>query len=503
MAALAAFSQALLPQRCRRPTRTGCTVPTSSPTPETTSVCVEHSWIRYLIVVLCLLVPSVASSSHLPLLSGTLKTFQKFACDGQELQLRCFRNTSISISVAQYGRSVPYHMLCPPPTHDEGGAASAKPAQEYNGSVECIAKEALRVVEAACREKEECTVKTDAKSFMVDPCPGVHKYAEVAYKCRPTTFSNRIVCENDVLNLRCHKNLRIVIYSANFGGTEKGVPECPQRQDVKLSDCQVSYATETVLTTCHGRRKCTVAADMGTFGNPSCHKDSRLFLKVVYTCVPKEILKDLDIGGSDSAKDKLDEDEEGYVEEARYQPSTFSPAGDPYASAKPLPARPMDRNALPVAPNKKNDVQSDRTAEDEKHVNCTLGGNGHRAVGFVTEWVAAYKFIQANKEKFILYVTLSVGCGVVAFLVVLSARLYVQRRRDRQRAKAKCSEPLSCSFDDSDGGGGGDQFDVTGGRHAHTIEVVRYANRSGMRRQDSDTHPRAPMSRSMNNYYYS
>ncbi|KAH7938279.1 hypothetical protein HPB49_022028 [Dermacentor silvarum] len=211
--------------------------------------------------------------------------------------------------------------------------------------------------------------------------------------------------------------------------------------------------------------------------------------------LPKEILKDLDIGGSDSAKDKLDEDEEGYVEEARYQPSTFSPAGGLYASAKPLP----------VPTNKKSDVQSDRTAEDEKHVNCTLGGNGHRAVGFVTEWVAAYKFIRANKEKFILYVTLSVGCGVVAFLVVLSARLYVQRRRDRQRAKAKCSEPLSCSFDDSDGGGGGDQFDVTGtaGRHAHTIEVVRYANRSGMRRQDSDTNPRAPMSRSMNNYYYS
>ncbi|XP_049528345.1 protein eva-1 isoform X1 [Dermacentor silvarum] len=499
---MAASSAALVRQRCRA--RMGCTV--SPPLPlETVAGDAKHSWIRCVVVVLCLLVPSVASSSHLPLLSGTLKTFQKFACDGQELQLRCFRNTSISISVAQYGRSVPYHMLCPPPSHEEGGAASARPAQEYNGSVECIAKEALRVVEAACREKEECTVKTDAKSFMVDPCPGVHKYAEVAFKCRPTTFSNRIVCENDVLNLRCHKNLRIVIYSANFGGTEKGVPECPQRQDVKLSECQVSYATETVLTTCHGRRKCTVAADMGTFGNPSCHKDSRLFLKVVYTCVPKEILKDLDIGGSDSAKDKLDEDEEGYVEEARYQPSTFSPAGGLYASAKPLPAVPMDRNLIPVPTNKKSDVQSDRTAEDEKHVNCTLGGNGHRAVGFVTEWVAAYKFIRANKEKFILYVTLSVGCGVVAFLVVLSARLYVQRRRDRQRAKAKCSEPLSCSFDDSDGGGGGDQFDVTGtaGRHAHTIEVVRYANRSGMRRQDSDTNPRAPMSRSMNNYYYS
>lgn len=443
---------------------------------------------------LCVLVGLAASSSHLPLLSGTLKTFQKFACDGQTLHLRCFRNTSISISVAQYGRSVPYHLLCPPDEEHR-----PRPL-EYNGSVECMAKEALRVVEEACREQEECTIRTDAKSFMVDPCPGVHKYAEVAYKCRPTTFTNRIICEDSVLNLRCHRNLRIAIYSANFGGTEHGVPECPQRQDLKLSDCQVSYATETVLTTCHGRRKCTVAADMGTFGNPSCHKDSKLFLKVVYTCVPKEILKDLDIGGSDANKDKLEEDEEGYVEEARYQPSTFSPLGVMHPSVKPLPGAPMDRNLIPSS-TKKTDIHGDESSDDDKHINCTINGKGHRAVGFLTEWVAAYKFIKENKEKFILYVTLSLGCGLVAFLMVLSARLYVQRRRDRHRAKTKASEPLSCSFDDSDGG---DQFDVASGpRHTSTIEVVRYANRTGMRRQDSDTHPRAPMSRSMNNYYYS
>ncbi|KAH7938679.1 hypothetical protein HPB51_028807 [Rhipicephalus microplus] len=187
-------------------------------------------------------------------------------------------------------------------------------------------------------------------------------------------------------------NLRIVVYSANFGGTEKGVPECPQRQDVKLSVCQVSYATETVLTSCHGRRRCTVAATMGTFGNPGCHKDSRLYLKVVYTC--------------------------------------------------------------------------------------------------------------ANKEKFILYVLLSLGFGVVAFLAVLSARLYAQGRREEpHEPETKLSEPLSGSFDDCDGGGVGvDQVDTSTGcsvtRHAHTIEVVRYASRPGISHHDSDTYPRAPVTRS-------
>ena len=47
--------------------------------------------------------------------------------------------------------------------------------------------------------------------------------------------------------------------------------------------CLVSYATETVMQKCHGRRRCTLSADSATFGKP-CHPDSRMYLKVVYTC---------------------------------------------------------------------------------------------------------------------------------------------------------------------------------------------------------------------------
>lgn len=37
------------------------------------------------------------------------------------------------------------------------------------------------------------------------------------------------------------------------------------------------------MDVCHGRRRCTVTADSATFGNP-CRSDSRVYLKVVYTC---------------------------------------------------------------------------------------------------------------------------------------------------------------------------------------------------------------------------
>lgn len=49
------------------------------------------------------------------------------------------------------------------------------------------------------------------------------------------------------------------------------------------TDCLASYATETVMQKCHGRRKCTLSADSTTFGKP-CRPDSRMYLKVVYTC---------------------------------------------------------------------------------------------------------------------------------------------------------------------------------------------------------------------------
>lgn len=50
-----------------------------------------------------------------------------------------------------------------------------------------------------------------------------------------------------------------------------------------IKACLVSYATETVMHICHGKRNCEISADAATFGNP-CRNESRMYLKVVYTC---------------------------------------------------------------------------------------------------------------------------------------------------------------------------------------------------------------------------
>ncbi|GFY49961.1 putative galactoside-binding lectin [Trichonephila inaurata madagascariensis] len=78
------------------------------------------------------------------------------------------------------------------------------------------------------------------------------------------------------------------------------------------------------MSSCHGRRKCSIGADVGTFGKPGCPPGTRLFLKVVHTCVPKEILKDLDLGGNEDNKDQEDSDYTGFIEEPRYVPPVTS-----------------------------------------------------------------------------------------------------------------------------------------------------------------------------------
>lgn len=138
----------------------------------------------------------------------------------------------------------------------------------------------------------------------------------------PDEFRSKVACENDNMPLMCNPYSRIAIYSASFGHTERESVQCggqgggaagnvlinreesgqpsmclqprPVTRQSSLSlslsscccsspACLVSYATETVMQICHGRRRCSVTADAGTFGRP-CKTDVRMYLKVVYTC---------------------------------------------------------------------------------------------------------------------------------------------------------------------------------------------------------------------------
>uniref|UniRef100_A0A1W7RAK3 Protein eva-1 n=1 Tax=Hadrurus spadix TaxID=141984 RepID=A0A1W7RAK3_9SCOR len=447
----------------------------------------ETAWRENIILVLlviCLLSTGPSICSNLPLLSGTLKTMQVNACDGEDIKIKCWPNTLISIYSAQYGRRTDFKHKC------SAGKSSLEEIE-----TNCIAPTALKVVEATCREKRVCDIPVAPEMFGEDPCPGERKYLEIAYKCRPNTFFNKVACESQKMRLRCHKTLKIVIYSATFGATVDSIPECPHLPGLPGEDCQASYATETVMASCHGKKRCSLSVDLATFGNPGCKQGTRLFLKVVYTCVPQAILKDLEIS-TDADKDTEEDGDYPLVIEDPHLDGLLSttpfPRGDTTPKRPPVDGLDRDRTGT-LAP----DLQSDGYATEETTDNCTTMETEARPIGFLTEWISAYTFVKANQEKFILYLTLSLGAGLLAFLIVLAGRLYFQRQRQSRRAKLHITDPLPSVFDDT---AELDHYEASGARHENSVEAVRYTNRSTMSRQDSDSHPRAPLS---HNYYYS
>jgi len=48
----------------------------------------------------------------------------------------------------------------------------------------------LQMVVGVCQKKRQCKFNTNPKTFQGDPCPGLKKYIEVAYKCRPCKYSS-------------------------------------------------------------------------------------------------------------------------------------------------------------------------------------------------------------------------------------------------------------------------------------------------------------------------
>lgn len=422
----------------------------------------------------------------LALLSGTLRTYQKAGCDNEVVTLKCPHGTSISIQVAQYGNNAPSKAVCPPHPSSTG-------QPELPPNVTCLWPNALQysllqTVVEACQKKRQCKFQTSPKTFGGDPCPGVRKYVEVAYKCRPYEFRSKVACENDEVPLKCNPNSRIAVYSASYGRTEYESIQCPQPQGVPEETCLVSYATETVMNMCHGKRRCTLSADPATFGNP-CRPESRMYLKVVYTCVPRKVLKDRfeeqpeeDELAAAATGDSTDENEdldsydtdEFFRESAAFSPSPnvdgnphdknltkdltqrTTPKPPPYAKSKggvteigksgpyttpqPLYNNRFVPSHYPADPATTKDMQGDDFSDEKlrENTNCTITiytNEKTRAIGFVSEWLNAYEFLSQNQERFYLYLILSITAGLLLFLGLVIGRLLVQRHRARREAK--------------------------------------------------------------------
>lgn len=246
-----------------------------------------------LIAVLVVLRNALAGD-NLALLSGTLKTYQKTACDFDKIQLTCPRGTSITIELAQYKKPSPdskEYTICPlqrlnrSNEFEDGPYNICQVTDNHKYSL-------LQTAIETCQKKTMCQFVAAPKSPEGKPCPNVRRLIYFAYKCRPYEFRSKVACENEIIQLTCSPYWRITIYSASYGRTEYESVQCAQPQGVLEETCLASYANERVMQICHGKRRCIISADTATFGNP-CKPESRMYLKIVYTCVPRQILKDM------------------------------------------------------------------------------------------------------------------------------------------------------------------------------------------------------------------
>ncbi|XP_064118283.1 protein eva-1 homolog C-like [Macrobrachium nipponense] len=475
----------------------------------------------------------IIHADPLALLAGTLRTFQRHACDGTALTLHCPNNTTIDVLYARYGRprqdttengsSNNYGSLATDPCPPLAVHISPDPkvACEYSENVNY--KTLQKVVEK-CHHKNQCKIQVAPETFSdEDPCPNTRKYIEVAYKCRPETFINKVVCENGEIMLKCDKNSRLAIYSVLFGRSKSGSFMCPQPEGVPEEDCQASFATERVMTRCHGHRQCHLYADANQLGKPSCSTNSRKYMKTVYTCVPRKILKD-DYQG-DLEDDEYPDEEKNMMSPPAQPPEPHPDPPEPSSSSNPYLTQtptaffnPTIRAKIPGKPGSNvlpsgNDYPRDGIPRARPDlINCTvtiLSGSQDRAIGFLTEWMKAIAFIKRNFEKFVLYLMVGLCVGLLLFLFVVVGRLLLDRHRAKREAKIM-HDPLTSVFatdiDDIDGdldmsGALGSSLGRSPSPQQPTQEIVCYNTTRPIRRQDSDTNPRS-LSRTNNNQLF-
>jgi len=151
----------------------------------------------------------------------------------------------------------------------------------------------ILVVMDQCQYERSCTVRASVSRFGEDPCPATTKYLEVAFKCKPAEFLERITCEGETMSLQCSRGKRIAVHSAQFGRSYRGDVQCPSPGTLLEGECRAACSRDVVVQQCHGRRRCAIESSEDMFGNP-CGQGVSKFLFIMYACVPKRILREID-----------------------------------------------------------------------------------------------------------------------------------------------------------------------------------------------------------------
>ncbi|XP_048765915.2 protein eva-1-like isoform X2 [Ostrea edulis] len=292
----------------------------------------------------------------------------------------------------------------------------------------------------SCQNRRQCKVTANTNTFRQDPCPKTSKYLKVSYKCNPSDFSNVTVCDGKQMILRCQKRLKIVISDAIYGRMPQDTSLCSGSTP---ADCRSSTAVEKVMKKCHGRNRCAVDVEEYVFGNP-CPSAIPKYLKVIYTCVPKNILKHNIRHRKNRKKKGRTTAAIGNNTDTNIPKFTTSkPDSDMYPKDQE-----REKEDITISSNEDKDSKMEENTTDHC-VNYTLAppesvvpssSRKGSATGLVVDWLNTFNFFDKNREKALLYMILGICVGVIIFLLVIIIRLVIINKQKR-RATLDVTDP--------------------------------------------------------------
>ncbi|CRL02534.1 CLUMA_CG015194, isoform A, partial [Clunio marinus] len=375
------------------------------------------AFILILLPTCCYSEEKIVRVDPLALLSETLRTYTRTGCDHEPITLSCPRGTSISIDVAQYMPTSMENECVSTVTENiiQDGVVNAGTEIEIKAPEKCswpnvLSYSLLQTVVEACQKKRHCKFLSSPKTLQGDPCPAVRKFVEISYKCRPYEFRSKVACENDVIQLMCNPYSRIAIYGASYGRTEYESLTCAQPTGGVKEDFEpcppAPGTTETVMKICHGQRKCSLTADSGTFGKP-CKPEMRMYLKVVYTCVPKKVLKDR--FDTPPEPDEPHQNDVDHDHDELYDDDQF------YKEPEAIPPEPKLQGDL--AKERGTDIIPSIITVQSSSVRPPLRNRDDSS-------------LEEHHERYYLYLIISVTIGVLLCLIIITGRIIIQKQHD-------------------------------------------------------------------------
>ncbi|KAF8774790.1 Protein eva-1 like protein [Argiope bruennichi] len=386
------------------------------------------------------------ANDHYETWHQTLTPFQSHACDDEELHLRCTPSTVISVHYVFYGRQAHSGHLCP----DRSTAFI---------STACQSTKALKN-----RLYHTCNAISSSldKGFQISNGRWIRRRYF-------NGFLNKIVCEGGQLDLLCPEGQGLTIFSASYGTTKEGVVECRQSEGFEPKDCLVERTLEILQNLCSGKQNCSLRADDKTFGSPGCRGTKHL--KVAYNCVERVLLR---LPGRHPAEETIQ--------------TTSFPAWvrgvDPSAQSNLWPDSGSRDDSTPASDSSKLEMQSDEVPAINYKKEALAGDQ--ELVGFMSKWMTAHKYMKGNKDKLVLYLSISLAIGFLVFVTVLAGRFVITKLESNRRNNKFNITPETEDqfFSDSDL----EHFEPPDPLPPPPLNYT-----ASMRRKDSEVAPRAPI----------